>query len=199
MSGRGRVGRLVAAGLGLALLAACGSSTDAGTPTTSSVAATGAPSSAAATATGALSQPRATTVVAGDPTVPLLSGNVGDLATMPTLTAATAPAPSGLIVSDVVEGTGQVAKASSTVGVRYVGALYQDGTVFDSSWKRGDAPTSFPLSKVVPGFAAGIEGMAVGGRREIVIPPALGYGDTTKGPIPGGSTLVFVVDLVTVS
>jgi len=57
---------------------------------------------------------------------------------------------------------------------------------------------SFPLNRVVPGFAKGIEGMKVGGRREIVIPPDLGYGAQTNGPIPGGSTLVFVVDLVAV-
>ena len=81
------------------------------------------------------------------------------------------------------------------MNVRYVGALY-DGTPFDSSWSRGDAPISFPLNQVVPGFAQGIQGMAAGGRRVIVIPPALGYGDQAQGPIPAGSTLVFVVDLV---
>jgi FKBP-type peptidyl-prolyl cis-trans isomerase len=84
---------------------------------------------------------------------------------------------------------------TDTVAVQYSGTLYSDGTLFDSSWSRGE-PVSFPLDRVVPGFAQGIEGMQVGGRRVIVIPPDLGYGAETKGPIPGGSTLVFVVDLV---
>jgi FKBP-type peptidyl-prolyl cis-trans isomerase len=95
-----------------------------------------------------------------------------------------------------VVGTCPTARPTDTVNVRYVGALY-GGTPFDSSWSRGDTPISFPLNQeVVPGFAQGIEGMAPGGRRVIVIPPALGYGEQTQGPIPGGSTLVFVVDLV---
>ncbi|GAB2916973.1 FKBP-type peptidyl-prolyl cis-trans isomerase [Rhodococcus aerolatus] len=140
--------------------------------------------------------PEATTVAAGDPTVPLLQGNPGDLGTAPTLTAGTGTPPAGLVVSDVVEGTGELATASATVDVRYVGALYSDGSVFDSSWRRGTDPISFPLNRVVPGFAGGIEGMKVGGRREIVIPPELGYGQRAQPGLPAGSTLVFVVDLV---
>ena len=139
------------------------------------------------------------TVAAGDPTVPLLSGPVGDLTQPVTVEAGTGTAPDTLLVADIVEGTGPVAAESDTVDVRYTGAFYSDGSVFDSSWQRGPDPTTFPLSGVVPGFAGGIVGMSVGGRREIVIPPALGYGDQDRGPIPGGSTLVFVVDLVGVS
>jgi peptidylprolyl isomerase len=178
---------VAAAGLAAAVLAVagCASSTDGAASTTTST----------GSATSRTAAPTATTVVAGDPSVPLLSGNVGDLGAAPTITAGTGSAPSGLVVSDVVEGTGPVATAGSTVQVRYVGALYSDGTVFDSSWSRGTDPISFPLNRVVPGFAAGIEGMAVGGRREIVIPPDLGYGSRANGPIPAGSTLVFVVDL----
>ena len=85
------------------------------------------------------------------------------------------------------------------MAVRYTGALYTNGTVFDASWRKGSAPVTFPLGKVVPGFAQGIGGMHAGDRRVIVIPPALGYGDKGSGPIPSGSTLVFVVDLVTIS
>ncbi len=92
-------------------------------------------------------------------------------------------------------GTGAAASAQSTVSVQYVGALWTTGEEFDSSWKRGQA-VDFPLSGVIPGFQQGIVGMKIGGRREIVIPPNLGYGASAQGPIPGGSTLVFVVDLV---
>jgi FKBP-type peptidyl-prolyl cis-trans isomerase len=107
----------------------------------------------------------------------------------------TPPPPTSLQTKDLVVGTGTTATASDTVLVQYVGANYADGKVFDSSWSRG-SPTSFPLSGVVPGFAQGIEGMKVGGRREIVIPPALGYGAAGQPPvISANETLVFVVDL----
>ncbi|MCY7343506.1 MAG: FKBP-type peptidyl-prolyl cis-trans isomerase [Pseudonocardia sp.] len=104
-----------------------------------------------------------------------------------------------LVAQDVVVGTGPAATLDDTVNVRYTGTLYSDGTAFDSSWTDGDTPIEFPLSGVVPGFAQGIEGMAPGGRRVMVIPPDLGYGAEANGPIPAGSTLVFVVDLVGVS
>ena len=82
----------------------------------------------------------------------------------------------------------------------YVGVDYTNGKVFDDSpWKSGQ-PVPFPLSGVVPGFAQGIEGMKVGGRREIVIPPALGYGADGNPPAVGpNETLVFVVDLKAIS
>jgi len=131
--------------------------------------------------------------------VPALTGNPTDL------TAATQAGPgigepsAELVAQDVVVGTGPAATLDDTVNVRYTGTLYSDGTAFDSSWTDGDTPIEFPLSGVVPGFAQGIEGMAPGGRRVMVIPPDLGYGAEANGPIPAGSTLVFVVDLVGVS
>jgi len=110
-----------------------------------------------------------------------------------------APATTSLVTKDLVVGTGAEASASSTVLVQYVGAAYTTGKVFDSSWQRGQ-PLSFSLSGVVPGFAQGIEGMKVGGRRVIVIPPALGYGAAGEPPvIAANETLVFVVDLKSVS
>ncbi len=79
-----------------------------------------------------------------------------------------------------------------------MGANYTDGKDFDSSWSRGQ-PASFPLNGVVPGFAQGIVGMKVGGRREIVIPPALGYGAMGQAPaVAPNETLVFVVDLLAI-
>lgn len=108
------------------------------------------------------------------------------------------PAPTSLQTKDLVVGTGTTAVASSTVLVQYVGADYADGKDFDSSWQSHQA-ASFPLAQVVPGFAQGIVGMKTGGRREIVIPPALGYGASGDPPaVKADETLVFVVDLLQV-
>jgi len=131
--------------------------------------------------------------------IPEVTANARDLEKEPMIAAGGSNPPTELKTADLVTGEGQTAVASNTVNVRYTGVLYSDGTKFDASWNSGNAPVEFPLSGVVPGFAQGIVGMKIGGRREIVIPPALGYGDQTSGPIPGGSTLVFVVDLVSVS
>jgi peptidylprolyl isomerase len=127
--------------------------------------------------------------------VPALSGSPTDLTAPSQAQAGSGQPPAELVTQDVVTGSGAAATAADTVDVQYSGTLFTDGSLFDSSWSRG-APASFPLNAVVPGFAQGIEGMQVGGRRVIVIPPDLGYGEQTRGPIPGGSTLVFVVDLV---
>lgn len=118
-----------------------------------------------------------------------------DLHAAPVIAAGSRPLPTVLQTKDLVVGTGATATSSNTVVVQYVGANYTDGKVFDSSWQRGQAAT-FPLNGVIPGFAQGIEGMKVGGRREIVIPPALGYGSAGSPPAVGADeTLVFVVDL----
>jgi peptidylprolyl isomerase len=131
--------------------------------------------------------------------VPALTGNPTDVTKQSQAKAGTGQPPTKLVTQDIVVGKGAPARLTNTVAVRYSGNLYSDGSSFDSSWSRGDEPTTFPLDGVVPGFAQGIAGMQPGGRRVIVIPPDLGYGATANGPIPGGSTLVFVVDLVSVS
>ena len=157
-----------------------------------------APAPAPATQ-AALAPPVIAPVGAPAPGIPALVGTPTDLTAPLQAGAGTADPPAGLLAQDIVVGTGPVAAPTDTVAVRYTGTLYADGTQFDSSWSEGDAPIQFPLDGVVPGFAQGIEGMQVGGRRVIVIPPALGYGSRTTGPIPGNSTLVFVVDLVALS
>ena len=104
-------------------------------------------------------------------------------------------------IKDIKEGDGAEAKAGSTVSVNYVGALFKDGTVFDNSWDRGE-PISFPLGagQVIPGWDQGFEGMKVGGRRVLTIPPDLAYGPNGSPPVIGpDETLVFVVDLEEVS
>src|SRR5260221_6942075 len=108
------------------------------------------------------------------------------------------PKTASLVTKDLVAGTGATATASNTVVVQYVAANYTDGKDFDSSWVRGQRAT-FPLNGVVPGFAQGIVGMKAGGRREIVIPPSLGYGASGSPPaVSPNETLVFVVDLLSI-
>jgi peptidylprolyl isomerase len=105
------------------------------------------------------------------------------------------------VVKDLIKGNGPAASSNGTVTVNYVGVLYPTGKQFDSSWTRNQ-PFTTPLSSgsVIPGWVQGIQGMKVGGRRELIIPPALGYGKSGSPPtIPPNSTLVFVVDLLSVS
>lgn len=105
--------------------------------------------------------------------------------------------PKKLEVKDLEEGSGATAKAGDYVTVNYVGVNYKTGKEFDASWDRGE-PFSFSLGagEVIPGWDQGVEGMKVGGRRELIIPPSLGYGSAGAPPaIPPNETLVFVVDL----
>ncbi len=125
-----------------------------------------------------------------------------DLTERPEVPATDAAPPCGLVISDVVVGTGTEAVDGSTVAVKYLGAFYGTGEEFDSSWSRSaDETIPVPLGagRVIPGFEQGIVGMQVGGRRMVTIPSDLGYGDEGRPPIPGGATLVFVLDLVEVT
>jgi peptidylprolyl isomerase len=106
--------------------------------------------------------------------------------------------PTELEISDIWEGDGAVAKAGDTVQVHYVGVAYSTGEEFDTSWSRG-APLEFRLGagRVIAGWDQGIQGMRVGGRRQLIIPPGLAYGDRGAGrSIAPGETLIFVCDLV---
>jgi peptidylprolyl isomerase len=122
------------------------------------------------------------------------------LSTKPVVTVPKRPAPNHLVVKDLIKGTGQpLASPTSGVTVNYVGVLYKTGKEFDSSWQRGQ-PATFPsLSGLIKGWAQGMTGMRVGGRRELIIPASLGYGPKGSPPtIPPNSPLVFVVDLISV-
>ena len=105
---------------------------------------------------------------------------------------------SGLIVQDELAGTGRAAAAGDTVMIDYTGKL-RDGSVFDTSL--GKTPYSFILGSgnVIPGMDQGLVGMKEGGKRLLIIPPALGYGTKANGPIPANSTLVFEVSLIKVT
>ena len=108
--------------------------------------------------------------------------------------------PSDLVVTDLTEGDGAEASAGDTVSVHYVGVALSTGEEFDASYNRG-TPLQFRLGtgQVISGWDQGVQGMKVGGRRQLVIPPHLGYGDRgAGGVIRPGETLIFVVDLVDV-
>ena len=108
------------------------------------------------------------------------------------------PPPTELQIVDLVEGDGDEATAGKTALVHYVGVAYSTGEEFDASWNRGEA-LAFPLGggRVIAGWDQGVVGMKVGGRRRLVIPPHLGYGDRGAGSaIAPGETLIFVVDLL---
>ncbi len=102
-----------------------------------------------------------------------------------------------LKITDVKVGTGATAKAGDTISVLYTGK-FEDGTVFDASSKHGGQPIQFTLGagQVIKGWDMGFDGMKVGGKRTLVIPSDLGYGANDYGPIPGGSTLIFDIELV---
>lgn len=207
--------RLALSAVGLAVaLAGCGGTVDdstlpplgspsAGAPGTPSA----APSEAAVAPTPSLSTSSAP---AGPQECPLKAvpgpvpaGISTDLKTKPVIAADPAPPPTDVTVADVVVGTGAEATTLSAASVKYVGALYTDGTEFDSSWKTS-ADETFDVTVcangTVPGFAIAPTGMKVGGRRVVTIPAQYGYGSEGSPPtIPAGATLVFVIDLVKVT
>ncbi|WP_406336908.1 FKBP-type peptidyl-prolyl cis-trans isomerase [Streptomyces zaomyceticus] len=125
---------------------------------------------------------------------------MGEL-TKPEIDVPEGEAPTELTIRDLVVGDGAEAKPGRVVQVHYVGVTFESGKEFDASWDRGQ-PFKFAVGggRVIKGWDRGIRGMKVGGRREIVVPPHLGYGKESPSPlIPAGSTLVFVVDLLTVA
>ncbi len=116
---------------------------------------------------------------------PLVEPHIGD-------------APSELIIEDIVVGDGDTARAGHSAVVHYVGVAASTGEQFDASWDRGDTFV-FPLGAghVIKGWDNGVQGMKVGGRRRLVIPAHLGYGERgAGGVIAPGETLIFVVDLI---
>jgi len=120
--------------------------------------------------------------------------------TKPEVTVPDGEPPAQLEETELIEGTGKEAKSGDEVTVQYVGVGYESGEEFDSSWSRNE-PFSFTLGagEVIPGWDQGVAGMKVGGRRELVIPPELAYGEAGAPPAIGpNETLIFVVDLVEV-
>ncbi len=174
---------LTCALVGLAL-AGCGSSNAPGVALAPSSGATAAPVASAAASSSSTTSTSSTPLPAA-------------LKTKPKVVPPSGPAPTKLVIKDLIKGTGTAATAGSTVTVEYVGVLYKGGQQFDASWNDGSGqPTSLPLSGVIPGWQQGIPGMRVGGRRELIIPASLGYGAKGSPPkIPPNAALVFVIDL----
>jgi len=102
--------------------------------------------------------------------------------------------PSGIQYKMMKEGTGAFPLETDKVTVHYKGTLL-DGTVFDSSIDRGE-PVTFPLNQVIKGWTEGMQKCKLGGKIQLFIPSELAYGDKATGPIPGGSALIFEVELL---
>jgi len=118
----------------------------------------------------------------------------------PTINIPAGNAPAELVKNDLIVGTGDEAVSGRNVSVHYVGVAWSNGRQFDASWDRNE-PFEFRLGagQVISGWDEGVAGMRIGGRRELTIPPHMGYGSRgAGGVIKGNETLVFVVDLLNV-
>jgi peptidylprolyl isomerase len=178
---------LAASALGLA---GCTNSSSSGTSTTASPAAT----SARSTTTSSGGAP-GSSAIASIPTQD--RSPAGKAGTAPTVIVPSGAPPTQLESADLIVGKGPAAAAGDSITVQYVLATYSARKVIQSSWT--GQPFQFTLGEgqVIPGWDQGVVGMEVGGRRELIIPPSLGYGAQSPGAgIAVNDTLVFVVDLL---
>ncbi len=183
-------------------LAACSSSPSNSSSVASTSYNTGSGPSATTT-TVAAAGGTSTTAPAGTAIAPIPTADLspaGTAGTAPTVKVPSGTPPTSLQSADLITGTGTAAAAGDNVTVQYVLATYSSGKVIQSSWT--SQPFSFTLGagQVIPGWDKGVVGMKVGGRRELIIPPSLGYGAQSPGPgIAANDTLVFVIDLLKVN
>ncbi len=115
----------------------------------------------------------------------------------PKVTVPDGAAPTQLLMKDLTEGSGPAAKRGDNVTVEYVGVGFESGKEFDTSW--GREPFAFQLGsgQVIPGWEEGVVGMKAGGRRQLLVPPELAYGEAGFPPsIAPNEALVFVIDLL---
>ena len=194
----------------LALLAGCGDDETSTDATAADGAATSeVDSSAGSTVDTSLASTGDTVVV---PTIPADCPTVDEASTDDTATEASFPdgkpdveipstLPTELVVTDLIEGTGEPAKAGDIVTVNYVGVRSADGQEFDNSYDRGSTfPVTLGAGSVIAGWDQGLVGIKVGGRRQLDIPAELAYGDSPQGDvIQPGDALSFVVDAVSIS
>jgi peptidylprolyl isomerase len=185
------------AAAGALVLAACSSSPPATSSSTSQT--TGSGRSAGATTT--TRAPGASALTAIVPIPAADRSPAGTAGQAPTVTVPTGTPPAGLESADLIVGTGQVAVPGDKVTVQYVLATYSAKKVIQSSWTSNPFTFTLGAGEVIPGWDKGVVGMHVGGRRELIIPPSLGYGATPPAGAQGiaaSDTLVFVIDLVSI-
>jgi FKBP-type peptidyl-prolyl cis-trans isomerase len=184
------------------VVAACGSSSkDSSTAATSKAAGVQLVPAGGATAAASTPTPTSTTSSSTSTSNTKLPSA---FSTEPTIKAPGGKPPAKVTTKDLIKGTGPaVTSPTQTVTIAYVGALYSNGKVFDSSWK--DDPSTHTISQAasgfVPGFQQGLLGMKVGGRREVIIPASQAYGaNPPQGSgIPKNAPLIFIIDLHNVS
>jgi peptidylprolyl isomerase len=182
----------VAGALGLAACSSSPSSTSGSGATTSTTAA----ANAGANPTTVPGQSPLDAIVAIPAADQSPAGTAGQA---PMVTVPTSAPPTSLESADLITGTGAAAKPGDNVTVQYVLATYSSGKVVQSSWTSQPFTFTLGAGQVIPGWDKGVVGMKVGGRRELIIPPSLGYGAESPGPgIAANDTLVFVVDLLKV-
>jgi peptidylprolyl isomerase len=186
----------ICSALAAGVIAGCGSSSNSDTAHIEA-----APSaSQTLTYTSTSTSTTATSTTSSSTATAITTPKTGPLSTEPKITVPSGAAPTKLVETDLIKGTGASAADGDTITVNYVGALY-NGKVFDASWTRKETfSTVLSSTSVIAGWAQGLVGMRVGGRRELIIPPALGYGAAGEPPtIPKNSTLIFIVDLLGVT
>lgn len=158
-------------------------------------------SSTATTATAPATAPAAGPPTTGNPStiaaIPAADlSPSGTSGTAPTVVVPTGTPPTQLERADLIVGTGPTAEAGDSVTVQYVLATYSAGKVVQSSWTSQPFQFTLGQGEVIKGWDTGVVGMQVGGRRELIIPPSLGYGAQSPDPgIAPNDTLIFVVDL----
>ena len=169
----------------------------------SALALTGCASSESASSEVAASQEPSAATTPSAPEAPALTGVpvsvevIGETGSEPVVAITPGDPVTELQITDVIVGEGDAVPVGGTVTAHYVGYGAATGDMFDSSWDRGE-PATFPLDRVILGWQEGLVGMQVGGRRLLVIPAELGYGDNPppSSGIQAGETLIFVIDLV---
>ena len=136
----------------------------------------------------------ASTSTPSNSALPVVSDVAGQA---PTISAPTGAAPAELTTQDIIVGSGTEVLPTSTLTVHYTLMAWSSGKIIESSWNA--QPATSPLAQVVEGWQKGLPGAKVGGRRLLVLPPAMGYGAAGAGPIGPNETLIFVVDIIGVS
>ena len=120
---------------------------------------------------------------------------IGTAGKAPTMVIPTTAPPTVMEAADLIKGTGATLKLGDNITAQYVLGDYATHKILQSSWTSGAFTTPFKAGSLISGWIKGLPGMKVGGRRELIIPPSLAYGQGGQG-IPANDTLVFIVDLL---